>query len=120
MEDEGNYGWRIVRHTKGRGVVRQSHHVGVAEGKNQQGARQRMRYTMTASAIAQTIPAKKVPREIAIIAREPEENATTLMIIAAWVAGSVLISKAIFMPRAMAIGGKKGESLRKGAAKAPA
>ncbi len=49
--------------------------------------------------IVQAIPTEGVPREIAIIAREPEENATMpMMMIAACVTGSVLISKAIFMP----------------------
>jgi hypothetical protein len=74
---------------------------------------------MTASTIAQAIPAEGVPREIGIVAREPEENAMTLMMIAACVTGSVLILKAIFMPRATVMGGKKGENLRKRAAKAP-
>jgi hypothetical protein len=74
--------------------------------------------TMT-SVILQAIPAEGVPREIAIVAREPEENATTLMMIPACVLSLVLISKAIFMPQATAMGGKKGKNLRKGAAKAP-
>jgi hypothetical protein len=69
---------------------------------------------MTASAIAQAIPAKGVPREIAIVAREPEEKATSLMMILACVTGSVLILKAIFMPQATAMGGEKGKNLRRG------
>ncbi len=55
---------------------------------------------MTASAIAQTIPAEGVPREIMIVAREPEESATTPMMITACITGLVLISKAMFMPQA--------------------
>jgi hypothetical protein len=74
---------------------------------------------MTTSTIAHAIPADGAPRETAIVTREPEENATTLMMIAACVMGSVLILKAIFMPAA-AMGGNKGKNLRKGAAKAPA
>jgi hypothetical protein len=75
---------------------------------------------MTASTIAQTIQAERVTREIAIIAREPEENAMTPRMITACIMGLVLILEAIFMPQAMAMGRKKGENLRKGAAKAPA
>jgi hypothetical protein len=67
---------------------------------------------MTGSTIAQMIPVEEVPKEIAIIAREPEENARMPMMIAACI-------KEV-MPQIMAMGGKKGESLRKGAAKAPA
>jgi hypothetical protein len=68
---------------------------------------------MTASMITQTIIAEGVPREIAIVAREPEGIAMVPMMIADCVTGLVLILKAIFMPRTMARGEKKGENLRK-------
>jgi hypothetical protein len=74
---------------------------------------------MTACLIVQTMPVEGVPREIAIVVREQEENATTPMMIAACVTGSVLILKTIFMPQAMAMGEEKGKNLRKGAAKVP-
>jgi hypothetical protein len=119
MEDEGHNGWRIIRPAKGRGVVQQCLPGGVAGGNNQQGGRQKARLTMTASTIAQAIPAEGVPREIVIIAREPDKNITTPIMIAACVTGLVLILKAMFMPRALVMGRKKGKNLMKGVAKVP-
>ncbi len=62
---------------------------------------------ITAKTIAQRILAK-VPRKIAIVAREPEESAMTLMTMAACVTGLVMILKANFMPQAMATERMKG------------
>jgi hypothetical protein len=69
---------------------------------------------MTASTIVQAILAEEMPREKAIVAREPEENTTTPMMIAACLMVLVLISKAIFMPRVMVMGGKKGRTQGRG------
>ncbi len=62
---------------------------------------------MTASAIVHAIQAEGVPREIAIVAREPEESVTALMMIAACITGLVLISEELEE------GGGKGARMRK-------
>jgi hypothetical protein len=72
---------------------------------------------MTASAIAEAIPAEGVPREIAIVAREPEENATVLMMIVACITGLVLIFEFEFHALSNGDGGEERDELEEGGAK---
>ncbi len=66
---------------------------------------------------AQVMPAIRLSMKIMIVARDPEENAMTPMMIAACTTGLVLISKAIFMPRAAPMGGEERRELQEGGRK---